>query len=122
MVITAGSILVVAAAAWLGQDGAAKTSMMWLAIYYLVITVGELCLSPMGLSLVTKLSPKRYVGLMMGGWFLATAIGNKMSGFISGLEPSATMFIVLAVAILGVAAFIYVLLPRLDKAITKYGA
>jgi amino acid/peptide:H+ symporter len=122
MVITAGSILVVAAAAWPGQDGAAKTSMMWLAIYYLVITVGELCLSPMGLSLVTKLSPKRYVGLMMGGWFLATAIGNKMSGFISGLEPSATMFIVLAVAILGVAAFIYVLLPRLDKAITKYGA
>ena len=44
----------------------------------------------MGLSLVTKLSPKRLVGLMMGGWFLATAVGNKMSGFISGLEPGTT--------------------------------
>ena len=38
-------------------------------------------------ALVTKLAPKRLVGLMMGGWFLATAVGNKMSGFISGLEP-----------------------------------
>jgi POT family proton-dependent oligopeptide transporter len=76
----------------------------------------------MGLSLVTKLSPKRLVGLMMGGWFLSTAIGNKMSGFISGLEPSTTMFIVLAVAILLVAGFIFVMLPRLDAAIKKYGA
>ena len=108
--------------AGLGQDGEAKTSMMWLVYYYLIITFGELCLSPMGLSLVTKLSPKRLVGLMMGGWFLSTAIGNKMSGFISGLEPSTTMFLVLAAAILGVAGFIFAMLPRLDAAIKKYGA
>jgi POT family proton-dependent oligopeptide transporter len=91
-------------------------------VYYIIITFGELCLSPMGLSLVTKLAPKRLVGLMMGGWFLATAIGNKMSGFISGLEPSTMMFLILAGAILGVAGFIYVLLPRLDAAIKQYGA
>ncbi|MFV2072704.1 MAG: peptide MFS transporter [Thermoanaerobaculales bacterium] len=122
MVITAISILVMAWGAHVGQNGAIKTSMVWLLLYYLIITIGELCLSPMGLSLVTKLSPKRLVGLMMGGWFLATAIGNKLAGFISGLQPSTQIFVVLAVAISGVAAFLYVLLPRLDAAIKKYGA
>ncbi len=122
MVITTAALLVMAIGASLGKDGAAKTSMMWMVIYYLIITCGELCLSPMGLSLVTKLSPKRLVGLMMGGWFLATSIGNKLSGFISGLEPGTTMFVVLAVAILGVAGFIFAMLPRLDAAIKKYGA
>ena len=122
MVITTISILVMAFGAYLGQDGAIKTSMMWLVVYYLIITCGELCLSPMGLSLVTKLSPKRLVGLMMGGWFLSTSIGNKLAGFISGIEPSTMMFIVLAAAILAVAGFIYVLLPRLDAAIKQYGA
>jgi dipeptide/tripeptide permease len=122
MVITTVSILVMAFGAYMGEDGAVKTSMMWLVVYYVIITFGELCLSPMGLSLVTKLSPKRLVGLMMGGWFLATAIGNKLSGFISGLEPSTMMFVVVAAAILAVAGFIYVLLPRLDAAIKQYGA
>ncbi len=122
MVITTVALLIMAIGASLGQNGAAKTAMLWMVIYYLVITVGELCLSPMGLSLVTKLSPKRLVGLMMGGWFLATSVGNKLSGFISGLEPNTQIFVILAVAILGVAAFIYAMLPRLDSAIKKYGA
>jgi len=59
---------------------------------------------------------------MMGGWFLSTAIGNKMSGFISGLEPTTRIFLTLGGLILLVAGFIFVLLPKLDKAITKYGA
>ena len=122
MVITMVALLIMALGASLGQNGAAKTAMLWMIIYYLVITIGELCLSPMGLSLVTKLSPKRLVGLMMGGWFLATSVGNKLSGFISGLEPNTQIFVILAVAILGVAAFIFAMLPRLDSAIKKYGA
>ena len=122
MVITMFSVLIMAWGAYVGQDGAIKTVMLWLVFYYLIITVGELCLSPMGLSLVTKLAPKRLVGLMMGGWFLATAIGNKLSGFISGLEPSTAMFVILAAAILAVAGFLYALLPRLDAAINQYGA
>jgi len=122
MVIATISLLVMAIGASLGQDGAIKTSMIWLVLYYLIITFGELCLSPMGLSLVTKLSPKRLVGLMMGGWFLATSVGNKLAGFISGLEPGTTMFVVLAGAILLVAGFIFTMLPRLDAAIKKYGA
>ncbi len=122
MIITTIALLVMAVGASLGKDGAAKTAMLWMILYYAIITVGELCLSPMGLSLVTKLSPKRLVGLMMGGWFLSTSIGNKLSGFISGLEPGTQMFVILAVAILGVAGFIFVMLPRLDTAIKKYGA
>ena len=122
MVITTISLCIMAIGAYAGGNGASKVSAMWLIIYYGVITVGELCLSPMGLSLVTKLSPKRLVGLMMGGWFLSTAIGNKLSGFISGLEPTMKMFFILGGLVLVVAGFIFVLLPRLDKAIKKYGA
>lgn len=122
MAITALALLVMALCAKVGNNGAAKTSMWWLVWYYLVITFGELCLSPMGLSLVTKLAPKRLVGLMMGGWFLSTSIGNKLAGFISGLEPSAAIFLILAAAIAVVAAFLFALLPRLDAAIAKYEA
>ncbi len=122
MIITAISLLVVALGSYLGGGGSSKISMMWLIGYYLIITLGELCLSPMGLSLVTKLSPKRLVGLMMGGWFLATAIGNKMSGFISGLEAGTQVFVILAIAMFGVAAFIFAMLPKLNAAIKKYGA
>ncbi len=122
MLITFFSLLIMAAAAYSGEDGGSKVSVMWLVVFYLVITVGELCLSPMGLSLVTKLAPKRLVGLMMGGWFLSTSIGNKLSGFISGLPATTVMFLVLGGAIFLVAMFIFVLLPTLDRAIKKYGA
>jgi hypothetical protein len=122
MVITTISLAVMALGAHLGGDGESKVSMMWLVVFYLIITLGELCLSPMGLSLVTKLAPKRLVGLMMGGWFLSTSIGNKLAGFISGLPATTVMFAVLGGAILLVAAFLFVLLPKLDRAIKKYGA
>jgi len=62
-----------------------KASSWWLIASYGVITVGELCLSPMGLSLVSKLSPPRITALMMGGFFLAISVGNKLSGMLSGL-------------------------------------
>jgi POT family proton-dependent oligopeptide transporter len=55
-----------------------------LVLVYVMQTVGELCLSPIGLSMVTKLAPLRYVGLAMGGWFLSTAIGNNLSGIFAG--------------------------------------
>jgi POT family proton-dependent oligopeptide transporter len=76
----------------------------------------------MGLSLVTKLSPKRLVGLMMGGWFLSTSVGNKLTSFISNLEPTTQMFIILSLAPLAVAILILLVLPMLDRAIKKYGA
>jgi POT family proton-dependent oligopeptide transporter len=63
-----------------GADG--KTSLNIFTIAYLVITFGELCLSPIGLSIMTKLSPKRLAGMMMGMWFLASAYGQYAAGLL----------------------------------------
>jgi len=83
--ISALSCLVMVAAAYIGSNGAIKVSPLWLIACYGVITVGELCLSPMGLSLVSKLSPPRITALMMGGFFLSTSIGNKLSGVLASM-------------------------------------
>ena len=56
----------------------------WLVLTYLLHTMGELCLSPVGLSSITKLSPKKFVGQMMGIWFMAAALGNLIAGLIAG--------------------------------------
>lgn len=64
-----------------------KVSMFWLISLYVVHTIGELCLSPIGLSLVSKLSPVRFVSLLFGVWFLANAIANKTAGELSRLYP-----------------------------------
>ena len=85
LLITAASTLVMVAAVRVSQGGATKVSLAWLVTTYGVITVGELFLSPMGLSLVSKLAPARLTALMMGGWFLSTAIGNNLTGVIGGL-------------------------------------
>jgi POT family proton-dependent oligopeptide transporter len=85
LVITALSALVMVGAVSATNDLSSKASSWWLIASYGVITVGELCLSPMGLSLVSKLSPPRITALMMGGFFLSTAVGNKLSGMLSGL-------------------------------------
>ncbi len=63
-------------------DAAGKTPLMMFVVAYLVLTIGELCLSPIGLSMVTKLSPKRLYGVMMGTWFLASAFGQYGAGII----------------------------------------
>jgi POT family proton-dependent oligopeptide transporter len=64
-----------------------KVSMIWLVGLYLIHTVGELCLSPIGLSMVVKLSPARFVSLLMGVWFMSTALANKLAGELSTLYP-----------------------------------
>ncbi|HEX9287017.1 MAG TPA: peptide MFS transporter [Thermoanaerobaculia bacterium] len=64
--------------------GGLRVSMLWLIVTYLLHTVGELCLSPVGLSSVTKLSPKSLVGQMMGTWFMGTALGNLIAGLAAG--------------------------------------
>jgi POT family proton-dependent oligopeptide transporter len=65
-------------------DGSGKIPFWTLFMVYVIQTAGELCLSPIGLSMVTKLAPLRVVGLAMGGWFLSTAIGNSLSGIFAG--------------------------------------
>ncbi|HRI32206.1 MAG TPA: peptide MFS transporter [Saprospiraceae bacterium] len=83
--ISAISVLFMVAAVAMTNNGMNKASVMWLIMGYGVITIGELFLSPMGLSLVSKLSPTRITSLMMGGWFVSTSIGNKLSGVLATL-------------------------------------
>jgi POT family proton-dependent oligopeptide transporter len=81
--ISALSTLVMVLAVYSTHNGMNKASAWWLIGSYGVITIGELCLSPMGLSMVSKLAPLRLTALMMGGWQLATSIGNKLSGVLA---------------------------------------
>lgn len=107
-----------------------KVSMFYLVALYLLHSIGELCLSPIGLSLVNKLSPAKYVSLMMAVWFLAPAIANKAAGMISALYPEEGKvtyflgipihnlyeFFLINVALSGVASLVLFLLAgRLSK-------
>lgn len=85
LLITGISTAVMALAIYNTDITQDKSSAWWLIVSYAVITVGELFLSPIGLSLVSKVAPARLTSLLMGGWFLATAIGNKLSGVLSSL-------------------------------------
>ena len=77
-------IMIFAANNVVSSGGALKVSAMWLVASYFFQTIGELALSPVGLSSMTKLSPRRYVGQMMGVWFLASAVGNLIGGRVGG--------------------------------------
>jgi POT family proton-dependent oligopeptide transporter len=83
VMLMGSGFLVMAAAASIVASGS-KVLPYWLILTYLLHTFGELCLSPVGLSYYTKLAPKRFVGQMMGMWFLATSLGNLVAGLIAG--------------------------------------
>lgn len=83
LLISALSTLVMVAAVNYSGNGMHKANAWWIIGCYGVVTVGELLLSPMGLSMVSKLSPVRLTALMMGGWSLATSIGNKLSSVLA---------------------------------------
>ncbi len=106
-------------AVYAGSNGAEKVSGMWLVGGYAVVTVGELCLSPMGLSLVSKLAPRRITAIMMGGWFLSTAIGNKLSGALAAMwdtfEHKSSFFLMNCVFCIVAALAIVALLPWLKR-------
>jgi POT family proton-dependent oligopeptide transporter len=96
------------------DSGRYRVSVWWLVLFYMVLTMGELCLSPVGLSLVTKLAPAKHVGLFMGGWFLATAIAEKLAqvfGAWWGRIPPLDYFLMFVV-ICGVGAALMALLIR----------
>jgi POT family proton-dependent oligopeptide transporter len=95
-----GFALMIPAANYILASGAtAKVSAWWLTVSYLFQTFGELSISPVGLSTMTKLSPRKYVGQMMGIWFLATSVGNLIAGLVGGnvdpekLEQTPRLFI-----------------------------
>ncbi len=125
LLISAISVLVMVWAANATNNGAEKASTWWLMATYGVVTIGELLLSPMGLSLVSKLSPVRITALMMGGWFLSTSIGNKLSGILStlwdGYENKASFFWVNFVLLIIATLILFSMLKWLNKIMKEKG-
>ena len=125
LLISALSVLVMVAAVQIGNNGTEKVSVWWLVANYGVITIGELFLSPMGLSVVSKLSPKNITSLMMGGWFLSTSIGNKMSGVLASLwdtyDNKANFFWVNFALLMFATLLMFALLKQLNKVMKEKG-
>jgi POT family proton-dependent oligopeptide transporter len=128
LVAACGYIIMIVASIGLlspnAQDVAVKAgtasfvSPDWLVSTYLVLTFGELLLSPMGISFVSKVAPPKYKGMMMGGWFVATAIGNYLTSVASWLWGDLPVYIVWGVLIglcLIAAFFIFSIMKKLEK-------
>ena len=119
LIITALSALVMVGAVFATNDMTGKASSLWLLASYGVITIGELCLSPMGLSLVSKLSPPRITALMMGGFFLAISVGNKLSGMLSSLwektEQKENFFYLNFALVMAAAIILFAMLRWLNR-------
>ena len=97
---------------------AGKVSPLWLVCAYFIMTVAELCLSPIGLSLVSKLAPRKFLSLMMGCWFLTCFIGDGLAGFWGGKYETLTSTQLFApLAAMSFAAFLLlvILIPKLNK-------
>jgi POT family proton-dependent oligopeptide transporter len=100
---------------------AGKVSPWWLIAVYFLQTLGEMCLSPVGLSTMTKLAPERLTGLIMGIWFLATSLGNKLAGDLAGdfssKDPAALshFFSVQAMIVGGMTLLLFALVPWVKK-------
>ncbi|WMN59219.1 peptide MFS transporter [Pseudoalteromonas xiamenensis] len=104
-----------------GSGDSMQISMMWLVLFYLFHTLGELCLSPIGLSMVSKLAPLRLASMLMGIWFLCTAVANKIAGVVgsfigegeAAVENAMGIFIGLGATALLSAAIMYFLSDKL---------
>ena len=97
-----------------------RISPLWLVGLYFLEVVGEMCLSPVGLSTVTKLAPVKLVGIMMGVWFLAASFGSKLAGYLSGFYvPQSGQLVklygIIAVGLLVSAGLLALLTPRVKK-------
>ncbi|MCF8368400.1 MAG: peptide MFS transporter [Bacteroidales bacterium] len=102
-----------------GTPSPDRVSVYWLINTYLVLTIAELFLSPMGISFVSKVSPSRFQGLMQGGWLLATAVGNKLLFVGSTLWEKIELWQLWAIFVmccLVSAAFVFSIMKRLERA------
>jgi POT family proton-dependent oligopeptide transporter len=101
--------------------GQGQVSFLWLVGLYFLEVCGEMCLSPVGLSTVTKLAPARVAGLMMGAWFLATALGNKLAGYLAGFFLAndswrlTKLYGGIALGLLASAAILAILTPSIKR-------
>lgn len=102
-----------------GAPSPERVSVYWLINTYLVLTIAELFLSPMGISFVSKVSPSRFQGLMQGGWLLATAVGNKLLFVGSTLWETTDLWQLWAIFVICCllsAAFVFAIMKRLERA------
>jgi POT family proton-dependent oligopeptide transporter len=116
------AVLMYALSSLVGSDG--MIPLWTLVLCYVLQTTGELCLSPIGLSMVTKLAPVRLIGFGMGGWFLSTAIGNNLSGiFASSVSGEGGMTVASAQAgytfgfwvLIGAGVLLFLVAPLIQK-------
>jgi proton-dependent oligopeptide transporter, POT family len=101
-----------------------KISPLWLVGLYFLEVCGEMCLSPVGLSTVTKLSPIKLVGIMMGVWFLAASLGSKLAGYLSGFYVAnpwqlTKLYGGIAIGLLIAAVVLAVLTPTIKRLMGK---
>jgi POT family proton-dependent oligopeptide transporter len=116
LLLTFGFVLMIGAASLYKQSG--PVSMFWLLGAYMFHTLGELCLSPVGLSMVTKLAPAKFVSLLMGTWFLSNAASNLVGGLFAGNYDKmdhATFYLIPTVTAGGSAILLLLLVPMLKK-------
>jgi POT family proton-dependent oligopeptide transporter len=121
MLLTAGCYLIMAIAGFAGGD-TGRVSVWWLISSYAIITLGELCLSPMGLSVVSKLAPWKIRSMMMGGWFVATSIGNYLCGLLGSYWdeiPHSSFFLILVGTSLLAAFILFTMLKFINPVIKE---
>jgi POT family proton-dependent oligopeptide transporter len=100
---------------------ASQVSVYWLISSYFLVTIAELFLSPIGISFVSRVAPPKYKGLMQGGWFAATALGNNLVGVVAWFwlkVPLWALWTILVAACLLSAAFIFAIMKKLER-VTK---
>lgn len=116
IVFVAAAFSVMTVAALAGGD-AGRVSMWWLIGAYLLVSLGEVCLSPMGLSLVNRVAPPRSRGVMMGAWFVSLSAGGYFSGSLGALwtrMPHSQFFIMVVGILIGAGVLLSVLMPKLN--------
>src|SRR4029079_1760627 len=99
-------------------DAGILVSPIWLVVAYFFHTTGELCLSPVGLSYVTKVAPARFASVLMAGWVLANSAGDKIAGMVAGLYgqmPNSSFFMIFVVSSLIASGLLYLLVPKINR-------
>jgi POT family proton-dependent oligopeptide transporter len=102
--------------------GGARVSPLWLVLSYLLQTLGELCLSPVGLSAMSVLAPARIAGLVMGVWFLALSVGNYLAGMASSVYetlPLPTLFTIVTLVALVTAGVLLLLIRPISRMMAR---
>jgi proton-dependent oligopeptide transporter, POT family len=120
LLLSLGFAVMIGAAA--AAAGGARVSPLWLVLSYLLQTLGELCLSPVGLSAMSVLAPARIAGLVMGVWFLALSVGNYLAGMASSVYetlPLTTLFTIVTATALATALILILLIKPIRRMMAR---